>query len=786
MQKPERAAVTTPKAFQTVYSKRLKSRCRPDLEEILKVSNLSTPTLFKAKHKLNPHKTVSTDHLPLTVTNPGEICPNEGDPLAKIFMIQPSNDPQTVSEESNSILPDHTSISGTGDKKRKKSQTVSPENLTINTDSESDMDDFHDSQESTENLSPQTVRGNSDNDMDTSDPIVPQNNEETNQMVKDLYGDLEQPQSGNKSVTQSKSMDNLSNTKEFDNYGSYRSEYAKEAEKPLKIKIKRVEMPANVVRRTLDFQRSENTSEEERGAQSLLLQKSLKAAQEANNRLPTPPIAISQPQENNTSVSQTFFFLPPPINSQSTQESLPSTSQASQSLLPPSCQLSPNSRGLTRWSSQKDSAIRKEILEIVNKDSTDTDIFEVPKKSTKLKHLIQQKAKSTLRTKNQFQALTDESDKDDDSEDDENNRNRRKRTKPNTPKANGKDKTATVTAKPKKVTIPPIVIDGVTSNHREMMSNLKETIQGVFSVKHTNQSTILFVNEEGDYNRVLTNIRAEKIPHHTYTQKQDKSHAFVLRGMTSGTEIEDIREDLQITYEIKAREIFLMKTKNRPLYLIVTDPAITLDYLNRNASGSGTCSESELPSPSASGRRSVTPSMATAAPTTIEEHINNSPQPAFDVSAATQVNLPLTTKAGVPRKRMKWTSELNSFIMRSYFKITKMETDLTTYRYALHRAFVEKYPELQHLTEQRIADQRRAILTKNLLAAPVVQQIRAEVLLELQGEDEFPSTENALDGDHTGVDENNTENDTNPDRDNNTQIDMADRKKQSNDTIKNQ
>lgn len=193
------------------------------------------------------------------------------------------------------------------------------------------------------------------------------------------------------------------------------------------------------------------------------------------------------------------------------------------------------------------------------------------------------------------------------------------------------------------------------------------------------------------------------------------------------------------------------------------------------ASGSGTCSKSELPSPSASGRRSVTPSRATADPTTIEEHNNNSPQPALDVSAATQVNLPLTTKAGLPRKRMKWTAELNSFIMRSYFKITKMETDLTTYRYALHRAFVEKYPELQHLTEQRIADQRRAILTKNLLAAPVLQQIRAEVLLELQGEDVLPSTENAPDGDHIGVDENNTENDTNPDRDNNTQIDMDDR-----------
>lgn len=61
-------------------------------------------------------------------------------------------------------------------------------------------------------------------------------------------------------------------------------------------------------------------------------------------------------------------------------------------------------------------------------------------------------------------------------------------------------------------------------------------------------------------------------------QKQDKSHAFVLRGMTIGTDIEDIREELQESSELTAREIFLIKTKNIPLYFIVTDPAITLDY----------------------------------------------------------------------------------------------------------------------------------------------------------------------------------------------------------------
>ncbi|CAH1104277.1 unnamed protein product [Psylliodes chrysocephalus] len=434
---------------------------------------------------------------------------------------------------------------------------------------------FHDSQDSQENLSSQTVRENSDNNMDTNDSINSQEKEENDRTVKDLYGDLEPPPENKDSFKHAKSMENIQNTSSDPNLRQYRSEYATDVEKPLKLKIKRVEMPANVVKRLLNFQTSENTSEEERGAQSLLLQQSLKAAAEANNTLPTPPPASHPSQPSNTSISQSFFFLPPPLSTQqSTQNSSPSTSQIQ---LPPASHLTPNSRGLQRWSSQKDSAIRQEILGIVNKDNEN---FEAPKKTTKLKHLILQKTKATLKTNNKYLPLSDDSDREDESEEEDTQRPRIKRNKPNTPQ---KDKNNTqAPTKTKKPQMPPIVIDGVTRNHKQMVANIKETINGQFTVKHTNQSTILFVEDEPDYTRVLTNIRTEKIPHHTYTQKQDKSHAFVLRGMTTGTEIEDIKEDLQESYDIKAREIFLMTTKNRPLYLVITDPAITLEYLNKN------------------------------------------------------------------------------------------------------------------------------------------------------------------------------------------------------------
>lgn len=110
--------------------------------------------------------------------------------------------------------------------------------------------------------------------------------------------------------------------------------------------------------------------------------------------------------------------------------------------------------------------------------------------------------------------------------------------------------------------------------------DLRSKVKGGFGVKHTNNSTILFIDEKEDYLRVLQCVREENIAHHTYTTTEEKSHAFVLRGLAEGSKIED---DLIRHYDIKVRNIFRMNTKNRPLFLVVTDPSLTLDYLNKNA-----------------------------------------------------------------------------------------------------------------------------------------------------------------------------------------------------------
>lgn len=102
-----------------------------------------------------------------------------------------------------------------------------------------------------------------------------------------------------------------------------------------------------------------------------------------------------------------------------------------------------------------------------------------------------------------------------------------------------------------------------------MMDTIKKIVQGPFTVKYINKSTMLFLEQETDYDNLIKSIKSEKIAYHAYTNKIDKSHAFVLGGLTKGITVIDIEKDLLESYEIKARAEYEMSTKIRPLFLVI-------------------------------------------------------------------------------------------------------------------------------------------------------------------------------------------------------------------------
>ncbi|KAJ0173873.1 hypothetical protein K1T71_011022 [Dendrolimus kikuchii] len=79
------------------------------------------------------------------------------------------------------------------------------------------------------------------------------------------------------------------------------------------------------------------------------------------------------------------------------------------------------------------------------------------------------------------------------------------------------------------------------------------------------------------------------------------------------------------------------------------------------------------------------------------------------------------------KQRMRWTTAINEEIMRIYYEITNLETNFAAYRKQLHEKFIQKFPHLDHLTEQRISDQRRAIVNNKMIREDRLLQIKEEV-----------------------------------------------------------
>jgi hypothetical protein len=74
--------------------------------------------------------------------------------------------------------------------------------------------------------------------------------------------------------------------------------------------------------------------------------------------------------------------------------------------------------------------------------------------------------------------------------------------------------------------------------------------------------------------------------------------------------------------------------------------------------------------------------------------------------------------------------EMNIFIIREYFRITKLQDIVSTYRLDLFKAFQSKYPQFP-VTIQNLADQRRAIMKKNYIPSAILEKIKNAVKLEL-------------------------------------------------------
>lgn len=92
---------------------------------------------------------------------------------------------------------------------------------------------------------------------------------------------------------------------------------------------------------------------------------------------------------------------------------------------------------------------------------------------------------------------------------------------------------------------------------------------------------------------------------------------------------------------------------------------------------------------------------------------------------------PIALVPDTQRGRLKWTNDMNEYLLRSFLRITNNEQRGIKYSTELHRRMIEKYPILRTKTVQNILDQRRAIMQNNRIDANTINRIRREVCVEL-------------------------------------------------------
>ena len=85
-------------------------------------------------------------------------------------------------------------------------------------------------------------------------------------------------------------------------------------------------------------------------------------------------------------------------------------------------------------------------------------------------------------------------------------------------------------------------------------------------------------------------------------------------------------------------------------------------------------------------------------------------------------------------ERRKWSDDINESIMRHYYRITKLEKNITGYRPQLHKQVTQQFPSLANVSVQRIADQRRVIIHNKLIKPERLAELRSEVMESISDE----------------------------------------------------
>ncbi|KAI5699979.1 hypothetical protein M8J75_012172 [Diaphorina citri] len=129
------------------------------------------------------------------------------------------------------------------------------------------------------------------------------------------------------------------------------------------------------------------------------------------------------------------------------------------------------------------------------------------------------------------------------------------------------------------------------------------------------------------------------------------------------------------------------------------------------------------------------------------------------------------TQAGRPRQRRAWTTHINEALLRTYYRVTHLETDLTGFRSRLHLNFTTQHRDY-NVSEQRLSDQIRVIHRNNLISEARRNILKEEISTELNNTEEAtPNNADQIRNRETGTENQNHEVNQQPQQDMNEPTD---------------
>lgn len=146
---------------------------------------------------------------------------------------------------------------------------------------------------------------------------------------------------------------------------------------------------------------------------------------------------------------------------------------------------------------------------------------------------------------------------------------------------NDSDNTSEIKVKSNKAP-PPIIIHKKPEDHTTFVKELKTKLKKRFHIKYSSNNTNVYVHDIDEWRDFKDEIDLENVPYFTYTPKEEREHAFIIRGLDNAPSEEELIRMLKIENDIVITKCFKLKTK-RPLYLVTTANDYTERMLNNHA-----------------------------------------------------------------------------------------------------------------------------------------------------------------------------------------------------------